>query len=295
MTPEKRTVAITGATGLLGRHLCEHFHRRGWLVRALIRDTSRYPFTAPGIELFRADLPQAFDEQALTNVDAVIHAAYSTTAVRRDTAKRVNEEGTMRVLEASRAAEVRQFIFVSSFAAHAEAQSYYGQSKYELEQRMDPQRDLVLRPGLVLAPHGGLFERLRQSVQRSALVPLFGGGKQILQTVHIDDLCLAFERAIDDGFTGALNVAEPEGITMKNFIRKLARRLGRRVMMVPVPAQPTVALLRTLERAGFHLPVSSENVLGLLAMRHTPTAPDLARLGLQLRTTEESLSQLMRK
>lgn len=294
MSPAKRTVAITGATGLLGRHLCEYFQRRGWNVRALIRDTSRYPFTAPQIEMYRADLPTALDESALRRVDAVIHAAYATTAMRPDTAKRVNEEGTMRVLEASRAAGVKKVVFVSSFAAHADARSYYGQSKYELEQRMDPERDLVLRPGLVLAPRGGLFERLRHSVQRSTIVPLFGGGKQILQTVHIDDLSLAFERAIGGDLTGAVNVAEPEGITMKNFIRTLAQRLGKKVVLVPVPSQPTVAFLRLFERGGVHLPVSSENVLGLLAMRHTPTASDLAKLELRVRTTEESLSELMR-
>ncbi|MDP9177446.1 MAG: hypothetical protein M3O61_07185, partial [Gemmatimonadota bacterium] len=127
----------------------------------------------------------------------------------------------------------------------------------------------------------------------SVIVPLFGGGKQILQTVHIDDLSLAFERAIESDLTGAVNFAEPEGITMKSFIRKLAKRLGKRVVLVPVPAQPTVAVLRLLERAHVPLPVSSENVLGLLAMRHTPTAADLERLGLRARTTDESLAQLM--
>jgi nucleoside-diphosphate-sugar epimerase len=294
VTSASRTIAITGATGLVGRHLCEYFRRRGWNVRALMRDTSRYPFTEPGIDVYRADLPHAFDERALHGADAVIHAAYSTTATRADVAKRVNEEGTMQVLSASRSAGVRRFVFVSSFAAHANARSYYGRSKFELEQLLDSQRDLVIRPGLVLAPTGGLFERLRNSLQRSAIVPLFGGGKQILQTVHIDDACLGFERAIDRDLTGALNIAEPEGITMKSFIKRLAARLRKRVVLIPVPAQPTVAFLQMFERAGVQLPVSSENVLGLLAMRHTPTAPDLARLDLRVRTTEESLSELMK-
>lgn len=199
----------------------------------------------------------------------------------------------MRVLEASRSAGVQRFVFVSTFAAHAGALSYYGRSKYELEQGMDPERDLVLRPGLVLAAHGGLFERLRHSLQSSPIVPLFGGGSQILQTVHIDDLCLAFEHALERGLTGALNVAEPEGLMMKSFIRKLARRLGKRVVLVPVPVQPTVAFLQLLEWARVPLPVSSERVLGLLAMRHTPTENDLARVGVHARTTAESLEDLI--
>ena len=73
----------------------------------------------------------------------------------------------------------------------------------------------------------------------------------------------------------------------------MRHRLGKRVVLVPVPAQPTVAILQLLERARIPLPVSSENVLGLLAMRHAITENDLARLGVHARTTDESFASLL--
>jgi hypothetical protein len=69
---------------------------------------------------------------------------------------------------------------------------------------LDPARDLVIRPGLIIAREGrGLFQQMRDTTRRTRLVPLFGGGVQPLQTVHVDDLCEAFARALERGVTGA--------------------------------------------------------------------------------------------
>ena len=288
-----KTIVITGASGLLGRHLVDYFRRREWTVRALVRDPSQSPFAARDVETFLARLPDELDEKAFAGADVVVHAAYSIDDKNPAVARRVNEDGTARVLAASRAAAVRKFIFVSSFAAHPGAQSYYGRSKLALELRLDPSRDLVLRPGLVLAASGGLFERMRRSIERSPVVPVVGGGTQILQTVHIDDLCMAFERAVDLDLSGALNVAEPDGVTMRDFLGMIAGRLNRRLVLVPVPLTPVLGVVRGLERLRLPSPVSSDNVLGLQAMRHTPTTADLKKLGIRVRTTAESLADLI--
>lgn len=288
-----KTIAISGASGLLGRHLAEYFRRREWNVRAFVRDPSRNPFVERDIGVFRADLPDVLDVRALEGADAVIHAAYATMESRGDTARRVNEVGTARVLAASRAAGVRRFVFVSSLAAHADARSYYGRSKLAVEHELDPTRDLVIRPGLVLAPSGGLFERMRRSIEKSPVIPLVGGGTQILQTVHVDDLCAGFERALELDLVGAVNVAEPEGVTMKTFIELIAGRLNRRVRFLAVPSMPVLAVVGILERLHLPSPVTSENVRGLQTMRHTPTSADLTRLGIKVRSAQESIADLI--
>jgi NADH dehydrogenase len=289
-----KTIAITGASGLLGRHLVDYFRRREWNVRALVRDPGQLPFAARDVEIFQARLPDDLDQRAFAEADVVIHAAYSISDKNHAVSRRVNEEGTARVLAAARAAGVEKFIFVSSFAAHPDAQSYYGRSKLALEETLDPSRDLILRPGLILAASGGLFERMRRSIARSPVIPVLGGGNQILQTVHVDDLCMAFERAIELNLTGAVNVAEPDGITMRGFLALIASRLNRQIRLAPVPLTPVLVTVRVLERLRIPAPVSTDNVLGLLAMRHTPTTSDLNRLGIRVRTASQSLEDLIR-
>ena len=287
-------VAVTGATGFIGRHLCDALRRSGWEVRALARDTSAYPFTEAGVRMFACDLPSALDERALSGARAVIHCAYLTRHTDLDEARRVNDEGTRRVIGASRAAGVERFVFMSSQSAHREALSYYGRSKLELETLTTPGRDLVVRPGLVLGRgDAGLFHRLCDTVRQSRVIPLFGGGRQPLQTVHVDDLCAAVLSALEKEIAGCFTVAEPEPIEMRRFLEMVAIGLGRRPLFLPVPLAPALAALRTLEAMRIPFPVSSENLLGLKQMRAADTAADLRTLGVRARPARESLEAIL--
>ncbi len=257
-----------------------------------MRNAEAYPFSERGIERVQVDLPDLFDIASLDGVDTVIHAAYATRFRTVAAARRVNEEGTARVLGAARAQGVRRFVFISSTSAHPEARSYYGRSKFAWEKRLDPARDLVVRPGLVLAHDDGLAQRLWRAVARLPVVPLLGGGRQIVQTVHIDDLCEAFVRALDLDLTGAINVAEAEGGSMRELLTLLACAAGTRPLMLPLPVTPVLWALRALEALRLPLPVSSENLLGLVALRRVETAADLQRLGIPLREARASVADL---
>lgn len=285
-------IAITGASGLIGRHLCDHFRRRGWEVHGLVRDPGSYPFTEPGIRLFRCDLPEVLESGGVVGATVLVHCAYTTRSAGQPRARQVNEDGTLRVRDAARAAGIKRFVFMSSLSAHEDARSYYGRSKHVLESLLDPRRDLVIRPGLVLASDGGLFQRMRRLVRRAPIVPLLGGGSQIVQTVHIDELCTAIERALSLGIVGSLNIAEPTGIAMKDLLLQIARQDGRRRYVISVPLTPVFLTLRLLEILRLPLPISSENVLGLAALRVAPVEGDLNGLGMRLRTAAENLAVL---
>lgn len=293
MTPlasNPRAIAITGATGLVGRALCLAFADSGWTVHALARREDP-GLSARGIRAYPCDLPTTLHPEALHGCAAVVHAAYSTRHRSMAEARRTNEEGSARIFEAARAAGAR-VIFVSSVSAHPRARSYYGQSKLRLEGLLDPGRDLAVRPGLVLSSHGGLFQRMAATVRRSPFIPLFGGGRQPIQTVHIDDLCAAFLAAADRGPTGTLTIAEPEPITLRRLLELFAARLGRSPRFLSVPISPALAALRVSEGLGLRLPASSENILGLLSLRAVDCRADLERLGVPIRPAPRSIADL---
>ena len=288
-------VAITGAAGFVGKRLVERLHDRGMDVRAMVRDPSApYPFARPGVALFRCDLPDRIDPAALQGARALVHCAYTTRFKDMHSARRSNEEGTRALLEKSRAAGVRQFIFLSSQSAHEEAKSYYGRSKLELERLLSPDTDAVLRSGLVIGREGnGLFHRMRDMVRGARVIPLFGGGRQPIQTIHVDDLCAAIESAIEQGLSGLYTVAEPRALEMQELLRMIAVRLGKKPVFVPFPIAPALAVLRVIEGLRIPFPVSSENLLGLECLRASNTAPDLERLGVRARPAEESLDEAL--
>jgi len=287
-------VAVTGASGMLGRHLCDHLAARGWEVRALVRDPAAFGRLRPGIRAARCDLPDTIDESALAGADVVIHAAYPTRLIDLDRIRREAEDGTRRLFDASRRAGVGRFIFISSIVATPDAPSYYGQSKYALEALVDHGRDAIVRPGLILAREGqGLFQQMRDGMLRTHVLPVFGGGKQPLQTVHIDDVCEAIARIIERGLFGGFNVAEPEPFSFAGFLRLLARRLQTRCVLLPLPFAPTLAAVRLMERLGIPSPLRSESLLGIKALRRVPVTDDLRRLDLRLRSADESLATLL--
>ena len=115
---EARTYLVTGASGFVGRRLCERLRRTG-RVRGLFRGEAEGPWD----ETLRADL-SAEDSLggAVQGVDTVFHLAGKTddskTAARDlHLFQRVNFDGTSRLLEAAAESGVRRFVFLSSIKA----------------------------------------------------------------------------------------------------------------------------------------------------------------------------------
>lgn len=282
-------VVVTGASGMIGRHLCAFLARRGREVRALVRDPDAFARLRPGLRAGRCDLPDVLDESLLAGADAVVHCAYPTRLTDLAAIHRIEEGGMRRIVNAARRAGVR-VVFVSTIVADPNCPSQYGRGKHALEALLDPARDAVVRPGLVLAREGqGLFQQMRDAARTTHVLPVFGGGRQPLQTVHVDDLCEAFARVLDGGLTGAFNVAEADPLTMAEFLRTMAARLRTRLVLLRLPFAPVLAVVRACEGLGVSLPLRSESLFGIRALRRVPVADDLRRLGIAVRSAQESL------
>lgn len=285
--PSPPVVLVTGASGFVGRHCCHLFAARGYQVRSLVRNMAVAPREAG--TAYRCDLLGAIDMAAFRGAAVLVHCAWDTRSPDRGRAACANVEGARRLLALCREQGVGQVVFLSSLSATAP--SAYGWSKLKVEGLLDPERDLALRAGLVIG-EGGLFARMRAWVRRP-LVPLIDGGHQPLQTIWVDDLCMAIESAVRKRLTGRCGLAEPEGVTLAALLRDLAAALGCRPLFVPVPGAPALAAARGLERLGLRTPVTSDNLLGLRALRHFDVRRDLARLGVSPRAWRESLALMV--
>lgn len=112
------TVAVTGASGVLGRPLVEQLLAAGVRVIAIVREkTAQFP---PGVEVRHADILDFFAlHDAVQGADTMIHAAalVSFNPRRRDEIIRVNVEGTRNAINACLKEGIRNFIQISSVAA----------------------------------------------------------------------------------------------------------------------------------------------------------------------------------
>ncbi len=119
------TIAVTGATGYVGRFVVTELHHRGMQVRALSRSNAdRSGFNQP-IEWIMGDLrsPDALG-RLVQSADAVVHLAYEHVAGQYRGGEgdnlpawlEANLNGSLRLLQAAQQANVQRFIFLSSRA-----------------------------------------------------------------------------------------------------------------------------------------------------------------------------------
>jgi nucleoside-diphosphate-sugar epimerase len=279
------TIAITGASGFIGKSLLHYFSSKGWNVRALQRNPAK---SSGKISYHAYELPDRFDEKILEGVDVLIHCAvqhYTPSSKNTDT---INEKGAETLIRLCRKTGTR-LVFLSTLSAHEQAQSHYGQNKLKLEGMFDLAKDLVLKLGLVVGHTGGLFHTIYESIKKTNVVPLVGGGKQPVQTIAIDDLCRIIASGISNHMSGIYNIAEPDPLPMKELYTLIARQLGKEPKFVPVPAFLLLIACHMAELIGVKLPISSENVLGLKQLKSFDTAADLKKFGIRVKPFKESI------
>lgn len=105
-------VLVVGATGTLGRQIVRRALDEGHEVRCMVRSAQRAGFLREwGVELVRGNLTQPDTlPPALAGVDAVIDAA---TARPSESVQIVDWQGKVNLIQATQAAGVKRFIFIS--------------------------------------------------------------------------------------------------------------------------------------------------------------------------------------
>lgn len=288
---QNQTIAITGASGFIGKSFVNYFSSKGWNVKALQRQPGIAKST---INYFAYELPGNFDKKALDGVDVLIHCAVQHYNPANKNADAINREGAQKLINICKETGTK-IIFLSTLSAHEKATSHYGKNKLELESLFDSKKDLVLKLGLVVGDTGGLFNTIFESIKKTPIVPLVDGGNQPMQTIAIDDLCKVIESGIENKISGNYKIAEPNSFPMKDLYSVIAQQIGKTPKFIPVPSFVLLTACRIGEMLGVKLPVSSESVLGLKQLRSFDTAADLKKFDLKVKSFKETVESMKKE
>jgi nucleoside-diphosphate-sugar epimerase len=201
---------VSGATGFIGRTLCQQLREQCVQVRGGMRHVVEGPWD----EVVLFDLAtQGLPEDALAGVDTVFHLAGKAPALcenQQDEEEyfRINTAGTGTLLEAAKAAGVRRFVFISSVKAMGEGgdvcqnesevcqpETPYGKSKLAAERLVleggcvpEP---VVLRLSMVYGPsRKGNLPRMIEAVAKGRFPPLPELANK-RSMVHVEDVVQA--------------------------------------------------------------------------------------------------------
>jgi len=244
-----RTIAITGASGLIGSALTSHLRDKGENVIKLVR---REPRSKD--EAFWNPVDGKVDLDALEGVDSIVHLAGAGVGDKRWSAAYKSEilnsrlYGTSTIANAAEQLKVKSLISSSAIGWYGETgnravtendrggDDFLAHVCLEWERAADAApsvRTVKIRTGLVLDPTGGALGRM-MPLFRFGLGGKLGSGKQWWSWITLHDQVRAIDYLIDSDLSGPVNLTAPNPATNSEFTAALARAL-RRPALFPVP------------------------------------------------------------
>jgi uncharacterized protein (TIGR01777 family) len=257
-------IAVTGATGFVGKRLVERLQTEGHHVLVLTRnpDHAKRIFPAasfPNLDIIRYSPLESGDwQQALSGCDGVVNLAGAPIAESRWTPERKKEIlesrtiGTQKIVEAIAKANPKPSVLVNSSAI-----GYYGTSETQtFEETSSPGNDflaqvcqdweaeaskvkesgtrlVILRTGIVLGM-GGALAKLLLPFRIFAGGPL-GSGRQWFSWIHRDDLVSLILKALTQSdVEGVFNATAPNPVRMSELCQTLGHLMNR-PSWLPVP------------------------------------------------------------
>ena len=253
---EPKTILISGATGLVGRPLCEALQARGHKVRRLSRGADgdiQWDVSAGRL-----------DPASLQGVDVVVHLAGETVAQRWTVAAkarilRSRVDGTKLLVNAIFQQAQRPALIAASGI------SYYGIARPDLadesattgdgflaevtrqwEGAAQPLIDVggrvaFLRTGIVLSREGGALAKMLPPF-KLGFGGRIGSGEQLMSWIGLPDLVAAYVFAIEhEAVNGPLNAVAPLPVSNLEFTKTLGCVVGRPTIF-PMPRAMVKAL-----------------------------------------------------
>jgi nucleoside-diphosphate-sugar epimerase len=270
----KIAVLVTGATGFVGRPLCEKLLTTFGLVRGAVWIAEPATDLSAGVQPspIEAIGPNTYWSEALSGIDTVVHLAArvhvmdDTTEDPLEAYREVNVTGTETLARQAVACGVKRLVFISTVKVHGEEtdvpyteedalapEDPYGVSKQEAEDMLRQiavetgLEVVIIRPPLVYGPGvKANFLRLIGIIQRGIPLPLacLHNRRSLIGLGNLVDAiinCATHPRATGNSYL----VSDGEDVSTPELIRMIATAFGRPSRLFPVPL-PLMRLAGTL-------------------------------------------------
>ena len=252
-------IVITGGAGFLGHHLATYLNDKGHKVM-VIDNLSR---TNPeNLELLkRHNIPLIMEDilsETLPKIlekerpEKVVHTAALTSVEeslkKPDLYNTINAVGTHRLLEASKKAGVKQFIYISSAAVYGDPQylpidenhplkpkSPYGTSKLAGEIHVQSYRNHGLKMTILRLfniygqgqnpSYAGVITNFLQLINKKPPT-IFGDGEQTRDFIHVSDVVKAIWKALESETEGVYNIGSGKPVSINSLARTMINLAG---------------------------------------------------------------------
>jgi len=256
-TYREKPVAITGASGFVGTHLCTMLVERGYKVRALVRDTAKAAHRLGHLDL-QIRSTDIRDVSALRDTfhecGAVIHLAAIAIEKPGESYRATNADATKNVVDAMKAERIERLLHMSQNGSDSSSPYDFLRSKGVAQDTVTSSnlKWTVFRPSVIFGPEDEFVNVLARLVRLSPLVyPLPGGGVARFQPVAVDDVARAVVKSLEDDSTMGrmFGIGGPMPLTLRQMTERILIAMNARRVLVGIPVaclRPVIGLAQRI-------------------------------------------------
>ena len=273
-------ILVAGATGQLGSLVTRRLLARGEVVRILVRPGSNFqPLVDLGAQPVFGDLKdRASLAAACEGVDVVVTTANSAARGGANTVATVDLLGNRSLVDAAKAAGVKQFVFTSALGADPARPVPFLRAKGETEQylRASGMTYTILAPNIFMEVWVPML--VGQAALEGRPVTLVGEGRRRHSFVSVDDVAAFAVAAV--GHPRAMNqtivIGGPEPVTWRDIVAAYERSLGRGIEVraippgQPLPGLPDVVSQLAAGMDAYDSPLDMAETAAEFGVRLTP-------------------------
>jgi len=236
------------------------------------------------------DDPSSLDT-ALQGTDAVIHLTGILVERPDSTYEQANVATTRSVAESAKRCGVQKIVLVSAIGADETSSNRYYRTKGQAEAlvRESGVGYTILRAPLLLGPGTAGAAALKRNASQGK-TKLIGGGRNLQQPLHVDDLARAAVAATQPSIAAnsTLDLVGPVSLTEREIVERTARALGREARIGSI-SKPLLSLVLAI-RQRFSGPGFSRDALEVItADTRLDARPAASAVGIELTGIDEMI------
>lgn len=256
---KKKTILITGATGLIGKEVVKVCLNKGHIVHYLSTSKSKLKSNNNYKGFYWNPDEKEIDERCLFGVDTIINLVGASIS------KRWTEDYKNQILNSrtqtaalllgcikTQNTNIEHIVSASAIGIYPSSlvnyyeenvstvsNTFLGKVVEEWEQAVDEFKTIgakvaKVRIGLVLADKGGALPEIIKPI-RFGLGAAFGTGEQWQSWIHVEDLAKLFVHVLDDELEGIYNGVAPNPVTNSELTKTAAKILKKPLLLPNIP------------------------------------------------------------
>ena len=247
-------VAVTGATGFVGRHLVNRLLEDSHDVTVVINRRSGRDLFSDRVKYVRVSVHNPNElEAAFCDCQVVFHLVGIIAETRTNTFEKTVEQGTKNVILACQQNRIETIVYLSAKGTSEDAESKYFKTKWAAEQivKNSGLNWTIFRPSIIYGRDDDFLALMSKIIKLSPFVPIFGDGRYKLQPVYIGDLVNAMAQSINnrESHRETIEIGGAEPLEYVEIIDSIKKALNKRRMNLFIPMaviKPVAVLLEKI-------------------------------------------------